>query len=205
MFKYALPLTLLLIACQPSEQAAPASPPKPKQTQEISGSLIADEKIGSSLPLASTTGKDVVLNAPSDKISLVAFGYTRCPDVCPTTLFTLSNAIKKLDKNQQDKLQVYFISLDPERDTVEVLKGYVRTFHPDFAGLRPELAQLAQLKSEWRVVGNKVPIKDNNYTVDHSTGIYFIDKQGKTTVYEPYGTTAQQLADDIALFLQQNP
>lgn len=220
MFKYALPLIALLVACQPSEQATQNQSPsqlQPQvpqssapvlpatQSQEISGSLIADEKLGSTLPLASTVGKDVVLNAPADKISLVAFGYTRCPDVCPTTLVLLKNAVKKLSDDEQKRLTVYFVTLDPERDTIDVLKDYVTLFHPDFVGLRPQLAQLEQLKSEWRVVGNKVPTKNDNYTVDHSTGIYFIDKQGQTAVYEPYGTTAQQLATDISLFLQQNP
>ena len=206
MFKYILPCVLLLAACQPNSQNA-VSPPPALQTQkkEISGSVIRDEKLGSNLPLAATTGEKILLNQSSNYISLLAFGYTSCPDICPTTLLTMGHAVKKLSPEQAAQVRVYFVTLDPKRDTLEVLQGYVTLFHPDFIGLRPEPEELEQVKKDWRVIGDIVPLENGNYTVDHSTGIYIIDKKGETAIYEPYGTSEQQLADDIALFLEQNP
>ena len=206
MFKYALPCILLLTACQPSENKTPAAPATQIiEQKEISGSDIRDEKLGSNLPLAATTGGEVLLNQANEHISLVAFGYTSCPDICPTTLLTMGHAVKKLSPEQAAKVRVYFVTLDSKRDTLEVLQGYVTLFHPDFIGLRPTPEQLDQVKKDWHVVGDIVPLENGNYTVDHSTGIYLIDKKGETAIYEPYGTTEQQLADDIALFLEQNP
>ena len=205
MFKYLLPCVLLLAACQPSEKEMPAAPKTPiVQKKEISGSVIREEKLGSSLPLAATTGGEVLLNQANEHISLLAFGYTSCPDICPTTLLTMGHAVKKLSSEQAARVRVYFVTLDPQRDTLEVLQGYVTLFHPDFIGLRPTTEQLDQVKKDWRVVGDIVPLSNGNYTVDHSTGIYIIDKKGETAIYEPYGTSEQQLADDIALFLEEN-
>ena len=208
MFKYALPCVLLLAACQPKQErdiTPPPVPPQTEQVKEMTGSDIRDKDLGSAIPLAATSGGEVLFGQAVNHISLITFGYTHCPDICPTTLLTLSQAMKKLSPKQAASVRVYFVTLDPERDTIEALHGYVTLFHPDFIALRPTMEQLEQVKQDGRVVGEFVPLSNGSYTVDHSTGVYLIDKQGKTAIYEPYGTTAQELADDIALFLEQNP
>lgn len=138
------------------------------------------------------------------KIVALFFGYTQCPDVCPTTLAELSEA-KKLLGPQGDRLQVVFVTVDPDRDTPQVLKGYMGNFDPAFVALRPTAPQLEAVAKDFKVYYKKV---DGNtpgsYTMDHSAATYVYDTKGQLRLYARYGAGAQPLASDFRQLLEQD-
>jgi len=134
----------------------------------------------------------------------VFFGYTHCPDVCPTTLSELASAVKKLGSDG-GKVQVLFITVDPERDTPDVLKQYVTAFNPSFLGLRGTPEQTAEVAKAYKVIIQKNSGADpNNYTVDHSSGTYVYDTSGRLRLYMSYGQSADLFAHDMALLLKSS-
>ena len=138
------------------------------------------------------------------KVVVVFFGFTQCPDVCPTSLAELAQ-VKKLLGKDADKLQGIFITVDPERDTPELLKAYMANFDPTFLALRPEPAKLPELAKEFKTYYKKVEGKTpTSYTMDHSAGSYVFDTQGRIRLYTRYGSGAQALADDVTLLLKQS-
>ncbi len=138
------------------------------------------------------------------KIVVVFFGYTQCPDVCPTTLAEMAQ-IKQLLGPDGDKLQAIFITLDPERDSPEMLKAYVGNFDPTFLALRPSMDQLPEVAKDFKVYYKKVDGKTpGSYTMDHSAGSYIFDAKGRIRLYSRYGGGAEALASDIRLLLK-NP
>lgn len=105
------------------------------------------------------------------------FGFTNCPDICPTTLLRMTELMTKLGPDA-DKLQVVLVSVDPERDTPEVLKSYLEQFDPRFSAMTGTPEQLAAFAKGYRFVYKKVPLQDGNYTMDHSAGVYLYDAMG---------------------------
>ncbi|MDD2609131.1 MAG: SCO family protein [Giesbergeria sp.] len=137
------------------------------------------------------------------KVVIVFFGYTQCPDVCPTSLQELAQA-KELLGPEGDKLQGIFISVDPERDQPEMLKAYMANFDPSFIALRPTPEQLPALTKDFKIYYKKVDgPTPTSYTLDHSAGSYLYDPAGQLRVYARYGSGAQALADDVRILLQQ--
>lgn len=137
------------------------------------------------------------------KLVVLFFGYTQCPDVCPTTMAELAEAKKLLGKDG-DKVQGLFVTLDPERDTPEVLKAYMASFDPGFLALRPTPQQLPELAKEFKIYYKKVEGKTpTSYTMDHTAASYVYDAQGRLRLYTRYGTGPQALASDLKLLLQQ--
>lgn len=138
------------------------------------------------------------------KIVVVFFGYTQCPDVCPTTLAEMAQ-IKQLLGPDGDKLQAIFITVDPERDSPEVLKAYMGNFGSSFLALRPSMDQLPEVAKDFKVYYKKVDGKTpGSYTMDHSAGSYIFDVKGRIRLYSRYGGGAEALASDIRLLLK-NP
>lgn len=136
------------------------------------------------------------------KVVVVFFGFTQCPDVCPTTMAELAE-VKKLLGPDGDKLQAVFISVDPERDTPELLKAYMGNFDPSFVALRPTLAQLSEVAKDFKVYYKKVEGKTpGSYTMDHSAGSYIFDAKGRIRLYNRYGSGAETLASDIRLLIK---
>ena len=136
------------------------------------------------------------------KIVVLFFGYTQCPDVCPTTMTELAQ-VKKLLGAEGDKLQVLFVTIDPERDTPQVLKGYMANFDPGFVALRGSPEQLAAMAKDFKVFYKKVDGKTpTSYSMDHSAASYVYDTKGQLRLYTRYGTGAQPLASDIRLLLK---
>jgi len=137
------------------------------------------------------------------KVVVIFFGFTQCPDVCPTSLAEMAQ-IKKLLGADGDKLQGIFVTVDPERDTAEVLKAYVANFDPGFIALRagtPE--QLAAMAKDFKVYYKKVDgSTPGSYSMDHSAGSYIYDPQGRLRLFSRYGTGADKLAGDIRQLLQ---
>jgi protein SCO1/2 len=163
---------------------------------------VSGADFGHELNLSDFTGQPRKLSEFRGKVVVVFFGYTHCPDVCPTTMSELASAMKKLGP-AADKVQVLFVTADPERDTPDILKQYVTAFDPRFLGLRGTPEQTAQAAKDFKVLIQKNGGSDpNNYTVDHSSGTYLYDPQGKLRVYVSYGQGADVFAHDIAELLK---
>ena len=137
------------------------------------------------------------------KVVVLFFGYTQCPDVCPTSMAELAEVKKMLGKDGE-RLQGLFVTVDPQRDTPELLKAYMANFDPTFLALYTTPEKLEALAKEYKVYFKKVEGKTpTSYTMDHSAGSYVYDTHGKLRLYTRYGTGAAPLAADIKLLLQQ--
>jgi protein SCO1/2 len=136
------------------------------------------------------------------KVVVVFFGFTQCPDVCPTALAELAEVKRKLG-SQGDRLQGIFITVDPERDSEEVLKAYMANFDPTFIALRPTLAELPEVAKSFKIYYKQNEGKTpGSYTMDHSAGSYVFDAEGRVRLYTRYGSGAEALASDVALLLK---
>ena len=137
------------------------------------------------------------------KLVVVFFGYTQCPDVCPTSLTELAQA-KKLLGPDGDKLQGLFVSVDPERDTPEIMKAYMASFDAGFLALLPTPQALPELAKSYKVYYKKVEgSTPTSYTMDHSAGSYVYDTRGRLRVYHRYGSGAAALAADLKILLAE--
>jgi len=182
-------LVLALVAC---------SPDKPRfQSIDLTG---ADYALGFSLPDAK--GQTRSLADFKGKVVMVFFGYTQCPDFCPTTLSEMVQVKQNLGA-QGDKMQAIFITLDPERDTPELLQTYMGNFDPSFVALIPALAELPALAKDFKIYYKKVEgAKPANYTLDHSAGTYIYDTEGHLRLYARYGLGAPALTADVEQLLK---
>ena len=155
---------------------------------------------GKDFSLIDHTGKTRTLADFRGKILVVFFGYTHCPDVCPTTLADLKIAKEQLGKDG-NRLQVVFVTVDPERDTRELLADYVPAFDPSFLGLYGDVAGTARVAKEFKVFYQKAPGKaPDSYTVDHTAGSYVFDPQGRLRLFARYGNV-QNLVADLKILL----
>lgn len=136
------------------------------------------------------------------KVTVVFFGYTQCPDVCPTTMAELAQVKKSLGADGE-RVQGVFVTVDPERDTPELLKAYMGSFDPSFVALRGTPEQTAAAAKEFKVFYAKVPNKSGSYTMDHTAGSYVFDTEGKVRLFTRYGTGAEALASDIKALLAE--
>ena len=164
---------------------------------DITGADYAKE-----LNLPDQNGQVRKLKDFSGKLVVVFFGYTQCPDVCPTTMQELAE-VKRLLGPDGDKLQAVFVTVDPERDTTELLKAYVENFDASFVALRPTPEQLPFIAKDFKIYFKRVDGKTpTSYTVDHSAGSFTFDTQGRVRLFNRYGMGAQALADDFNLLLK---
>jgi protein SCO1 len=138
----------------------------------------APAAIGGPFELADQTGRTVTEKSMQGHPTLVFFGFTHCPDVCPTTLFEMSEVLRAMGKDG-DSVNTYFISVDPDRDTPAAMKDYLSSFDPRLRGLTGSSEQIAKVLSEYRVYAKKVPLKDGDYTMDHTALIYLMDRDGR--------------------------
>ncbi|MCK1386073.1 SCO family protein [Bradyrhizobium sp. 21] len=134
--------------------------------------------IGGPFQLTDQNGKAVTDKNLKGKPTLIFFGYTHCPDVCPTSLFEISEVLRALGK-EADKVNAVFISVDPERDTQAAMKDYLSSFDPHLEGLSGDPAETAKVITAYRVYAKKVPTKDGDYTMDHTALIYLMDRDGR--------------------------
>ena len=176
--------TFLLSACTPE---------KPNfQSIDLTG---ADYAKGFSL--TDQNGQQRSLKDFSGKVVVVFFGFTQCPDVCPTTMVELAQVKKSLGTDG-DKLQVVLISVDPERDTPEILKAYMTNFDPSFLALRPTLPELAAVAKEFKIYYKKVEgSAPGSYSMDHTAGSYVFDGKGRIRLFTRYGSGTDLLVSDI--------
>lgn len=182
-------IALLLAACNPSKLSF--------SSVDVTG---ADYAKG--FELSDHNGQARHLSDFAGKVVVVFFGYTQCPDVCPATMIELAQ-VKKLLGADGERLQALFVTLDPERDTPELLKAYMVNFDPMFLALRPTLEQLPVLAKDFKIYYKKVAGKSaDGYTMDHSAGSYIFDTKGKLRLFTRYGSGAPVLAADIAQLLK---
>ncbi len=187
---------LLLVALLASLLAA-CGPDAPK----FQGSDVTGTSFGRDFDLVDASGHRRTLADFRGKVVVVFFGYTHCPDVCPTTLAELAEAMKQLGQDAQ-RVQVVFITVDPERDTAELLARYVPAFNPTFIGLRGDAEATARVTKEFKILVQKQPgPTPDTYTVDHSAGTFVFDPQGRLRVYVAYGQGPQVFAHDIRALL----
>jgi protein SCO1/2 len=166
------------------------------QSTDITG---AD--FGRSLALPDQNGKLRTLDDFKGKVTVLFFGYTQCPDVCPTTMAELAEVKKSLGPDG-DRLRGVFVTIDPERDTPEVLKGYMANFDPSFIALRGNPEQTAAAAKEFKVFYAKVPGKTpGSYTMDHTAASYVLDRNAKLRLFVRYGSGAPALAADLKALL----
>lgn len=149
------------------------------------------------LNLTDADGKPRTLADFKGKVAIVFFGYTQCPDVCPTTLAEVA-AVKKQLGPDGEKVVGVFVTIDPERDSAQVLKAYVGSFGPDFVALRGSLDEVKAAAREFKVFFAKVPgTTDGSYTMDHTANSFVFDPQGRVRLAERYGVGAEALAKDV--------
>ena len=144
------------------------------------GGLVGKSKpasIGGPFQLTDQTGQTVTEKDLVGRPTIIFFGYTHCPDVCPTSLFEMSEVLRAMGKDA-DRVNAYFVSVDPERDTQAVMKEYLSSFDPHLKGLTGDTAAVAKILSEYRVYAKKTPLKDGEYTMDHTALIYLMDRDG---------------------------
>ncbi len=153
--------------------------------------------------LTDHTGQPKSLKDFTGKVVVLFFGYAQCPDVCPTTMAELAE-IKKLLGADGNRLQGVFVTVDPARDTPEVLKAYMGNFDPSFVALIPTPEQLVAMAKDYKTYYKKVEGRtDSSYTMDHSAGSYVYDTKGVLRLYTRYGSGVKPLADDIRILLKQ--
>ena len=156
---------------------------------------------GHSLELADHTGKPRRLEDWRGKAVVLFFGFTHCPDICPTTLADIAGAVKSLGPDAE-RVQVLMVSVDPERDTPESLAKYVTAFDPRFLGLRGDLAATKKVAAEFKIYFEKRKQGDS-YTVDHSAQSYVIDPQGRLRLLVRHDRIAQDLSADLRAILRE--
>ena len=186
----ALLIALLLTGCSP---------------HQFNGTVLETPTPAFAFEGTNYTGEPFRLSDQQGKVVVIFFGYTFCPDICPLTLANLKQVADQLGEKAQD-LAVVFITVDPERDTVERLAPYVTAFSPDFYGVRLEGQMYEATKKAYGVFAekSKVATSDaNNYFVDHTGGVYIIDKNGDWRELFGHDATVEALLPDIEYWLEQ--
>ncbi len=181
---------LVLGGCNKSPQATPF------QATDITGAEFARD-----FRLTDHNGSVRTLADFKGKVVAIFFGYIHCPDVCPTTLADFSAALQQLGP-QAEQVQVIFVTVDPQRDTPELLKLFVPAFNPDFLGMYTDAESLRRLAKEYKVVYQKTSVKaGDDYLIDHSAGTYLYDPQGRLRLLVPYGSSSDMIVHDLKALL----
>jgi protein SCO1/2 len=190
----ALALAMSLAACD-----APGGKAAPKL--QFQGTDITGASYAQSLSLPDVDGRMRTLADFKGKVVVVFFGYTQCPDVCPTTMAELAQVKKALGKDGE-RLQGIFVTVDPERDTPAILKAYLASFDPSFVALRGTLEQTQAAAKEFKVFFAKVPGRTpDSYTMDHTAGSFVLDADGKVRLFIRYGGNTDALTADLKTLL----
>jgi protein SCO1/2 len=190
LFLLALAFALALAACGGSERTK-------FELTDVTGAAF-----GKSIELTDHTGQRRSLADFKGKVVVVFFAFTHCPDVCPTTMLELARVAKELGPDAS-RFQVLMVTVDPERDTPEVLRQYVPSFHPAFLGLHGTSEEIARTAKEFKVYYHKQPQQGGSYTVDHTAGAYVLDTRGRLRLFASYNAGAQKFLHDIRVLLSE--
>lgn len=184
-------LVFLLAACSPGPQVA------------FRGTDISHERFGKRLDLVDHNGVRRGLGDFKGKVVVLFFGYVHCPDVCPTTLSDVAAAMRLLSPSEAKRVQVLFVTVDPARDSADLLKDYVPYFHESFLGLRGSEAEVAQAAKEFQVFYRRHSIPGaNGYNVDHTAGSYVLDERGKLRLLLAFAMSPDDMAHDLRILLR---
>jgi len=162
--------------------------------------VTAPAAIGGPFQLTDQSGAVVTEKNLQGKPSLVFFGFTHCPDICPTSLFEMSEILRAMGKDA-DRVNAYFISVDPERDNKEAMKDYLSSFDPHLKGLTGDPEAVAKVLSAYRVYAKKVPLKDGDYTMDHTALTYLMDRDGRFVAPFNLNRKPEEAAADLKKYL----
>ena len=183
-------LGLMLVGCQPAQK------PQVFLATDITGASFAKD-----FSLTDHNGRKRSLADFKGKVVAMFFGYTHCPDICPTTLSDFAAALQQLGP-QAERVQVIFVTVDPRRDTPDLLKQYVPAFNPGFLGMYADEESLRVLAKEYKVVYQKTSVKAaDDYLIDHSAGTYVYDPKGRLRLLMPYGSSPEAIAHDLKVLL----
>jgi protein SCO1/2 len=161
---------------------------------------MAPAAIGGPFQLIDQSGTTVTADQLQGKPTLLFFGYTHCPDICPTTLFDVSEVLRALGKDA-DRVNAYFVSVDPERDNPAVMKDYLSSFDPHLKALTGDPAAVATMLTAYRVYSKKVPGKDGDYTMDHSAMVYLMDRSGHFVAPFKLDRKPEEAAADLKRYI----
>tara|TARA_B100001175_G_scaffold311738_1_gene316624 strand:+ start:628 stop:1194 length:567 start_codon:yes stop_codon:yes gene_type:complete len=185
-FLYLILLSCLLCSCSEDKKI------------NFNGSDITKANINGNFSLTDQYGANRTLEDFNGNVVAIFFGFANCPDICPTTLVEL----KEIDKRINNKnLQVLFVTLDPDRDTQEVLKDYLASFNKDFIGLTGNIENIEKISRQYKIFRLKVG-EGNSYTIDHSSAIYLVDKKGEVRLRYPYGFEIEGIIEDIKKLIE---
>ena len=162
--------------------------------------VAAPAAIGGPFQLTDQSGQTVTEKNLVGRPTLIFFGFTHCPDVCPTELFEISEVLRAMGTDA-DRVNAYFVSVDPERDTRAAMKDYLSSFDPHLKGLTGDPAAVARVISDYRVYAKKVPLKDGDYTMDHTALIYLMDRDGKFVSPFRLDRKPEEAAADLKRYL----
>jgi protein SCO1 len=173
---------------------------KPEITPKFVLTDVTGANFGNELNLMDHNGKPRTLADFRGKVVLVFFGFTHCPDACPTTLVEMAQALRQLGPDAE-RVQVLFVTVDPERDTPAVLRQYVPSFNPAFLGLYGDPDATARAAKEFKVFYQKQPLPGGGYSVDHTAGTYIYDREGRLRLFAQYGLGATPILHDLRILL----
>jgi protein SCO1/2 len=162
--------------------------------------VTAPAAIGGPFQLTDQNGAVVTEKNLEGKPSLIFFGFTHCPDICPTALFDMSEILRAMGKDA-DRVNAYFISVDPERDNAAAIKDYLSSFDPHLKGLTGDPQAIAKVLSAYRVYARKVPLKDGDYTMDHTALTYLMDRDGHFVAPFNLNRKPEEAAADLKKYL----
>ena len=162
--------------------------------------VTAPAAIGGPFQLVDQSGTTVTEKSLQGKPSIIFFGFTHCPDVCPTALFEMSEILRAMGKDA-DRVNAYFISVDPERDSKDAMKDYLSSFDQHLKGLTGDPQAIAKVLSAYRVYAKKVPLKDGDYTMDHTALTYLMDRDGKFVSPFNLNRKPEEAAADLKKYL----
>jgi len=182
--------------------SAPPLRAEPAARVAFHGRDVLAENWNGDFTLADPDNQERSLREFRGKVVLLAFGYTHCPDVCPTTLAKFAQ-VRRLLGTQADRVQAIFVTIDPERDTAELLRNYVPAFDPSFLGLRGTEAQTDAVTRAYHANYQILDYR-GSVLVDHTASTYVIDAQGRVRLVTPYDQSARELADDVAALLRSD-
>lgn len=198
---------MLLVGCTTASPDTSTAAPQATQSDadQLRGAVINPPRSLSDFALMSTTGEPFSFSDHQGEILLIYFGYRACPDFCPTTFAELKQVYKELDE-PNDKLKILFVTLDPERDTLENLTLYTQAFHDDFIGLRDDGEALQQLMKEFGVVAERRQLGDSSlsYLIDHTASVFLVGTDGRLQAQYLYGTDYRDIVHDVRILMPQS-